>query len=328
MQTKTAVMVLGVPRSGTSALARLIPVLGIELGDEMVPPSHNNPRGFFEDTAVQRINVKLLELAGRHLEWPGFDRTKVQFAPDYKRLRYEAAALLRQRFANLDFWAFKDPRATRLLFFWQSVFAEISCADVYIYALRHPAKVATSLCASSGLKPLVGLALWLECTLSAVQETLQKPAVFVSYDNLLADPRGQMLRIAREFNWESRVLEREMHFYEKKFIDRSLEHATEISNDLIQAPIILPLAFDIYKLLQNRAARNGAPSDFNAAWNALYSRYQTEYPAFLAAHPWMNDENAIFAPKTQRLYQRLAYHGTGEFSRLGRRFAEKLIHGE
>ncbi len=327
MQNNTSVMVLGAPRSGTSAITRLLPILGIGLGDDMVPPNPNNPRGFFEDTAVQWINTRLLETAGRHIEWPGFDRKKAESARDFSRLRQEAGALLRQRLANMDLWAFKDPRATRLVWFWQSLFSQNSCRDVYIYALRDPAKVATSLCASSGLRPLAGLALWLECTVSAIQDTLERPGVVISYENLLTNPRRQLQRIAHAFHWESRVLEKEMQFYENKFIDPSLEHATRVSEDLIQAPILLPLAFDVYNLLLGRAIDDAISTDFTAAWNRLYSRYRTEFPAFLAVHPWMQDEKAIFAPRTQRLYQRLQYHGAGELTRLGRRFADKLIRG-
>lgn len=40
----TVVVVLGTPRSGPSALTRMLPVFGIQLGDDWVRPNLNNPR--------------------------------------------------------------------------------------------------------------------------------------------------------------------------------------------------------------------------------------------------------------------------------------------
>ena len=90
MEKKVAFVVLGSPRSGTSALTRLLPVFGIDLGDEMVPPNANNPRGFWEDTAIQHINTKLLKLADRHLGWPGFSRSRVESSAEYGRIHRDA----------------------------------------------------------------------------------------------------------------------------------------------------------------------------------------------------------------------------------------------
>ena len=46
------VLVLGMHRSGTSALARGLRVLGIALGDDLLPAHPCNPKGFFEDAGL------------------------------------------------------------------------------------------------------------------------------------------------------------------------------------------------------------------------------------------------------------------------------------
>ncbi|NNM89210.1 MAG: hypothetical protein HKL95_11925, partial [Phycisphaerae bacterium] len=145
LEKRTVVVVLGTPRSGTSAITRMLPVFGIRLGDDLVSPNLNNPVGFWEDVPTQRINAKLLALAGRHLGWPVFRREPVESAAEYAELLQEARRLLRGKLADDSVWAFKDPRANRLLFFWQRLFADLSCQDRYILALRNPASVARSL---------------------------------------------------------------------------------------------------------------------------------------------------------------------------------------
>ena len=324
MENKVAFVVLGSPRSGTSALTRLLPVFGIDLGDEMVHPNANNPRGFWEDTAIGHINTNLLKLADRHLGWPGLSRARIESSAEYGRILREAKNLLSRRFATRDIWALKDPRMNRLLFFWQRLFAEIPCQANYLLALRHPAAVADSLCASSGLKHLTGLVLWLECTVRAVQDTLGCPNLTVGYENLLTDPRKQLQRIAGTFHLESHLMEREMHFYENHFLDHSLAHATNAQGNPHRVSHDFPLIADVYELLRDRSCDAIGEADFRNQWSALYARYEIEFPAFLAANPWLQTEDDISAPLIQRIFKRVSFHGAGEFQRLGQRLVEKL----
>ena len=49
-KNKHAYIVLGMARSGTSAIARGLKALGIDLGQQLTPANHTwNPKGFFED---------------------------------------------------------------------------------------------------------------------------------------------------------------------------------------------------------------------------------------------------------------------------------------
>ena len=54
--------ILGMHRSGTSALAGVLHHLGVELGKDLMPPGKDdNPKGFFENNKVYSINETLLE---------------------------------------------------------------------------------------------------------------------------------------------------------------------------------------------------------------------------------------------------------------------------
>ena len=54
------VLVLGSGRSGTSLLAGALARAGYHVGADLVPASHANPTGFFEDREVNAINESLL----------------------------------------------------------------------------------------------------------------------------------------------------------------------------------------------------------------------------------------------------------------------------
>lgn len=57
-------MILGVPRSGTSLAASLFRDAGYFMGNKPLPPSESNPKGYFEDEAVNQLNNQLLRQLG------------------------------------------------------------------------------------------------------------------------------------------------------------------------------------------------------------------------------------------------------------------------
>ena len=65
------VTILGVGRSGTSAIARAMQAVGIELGDNLRPGSGKNPTGFFEDNDILKISKRLKRALGvREIKCP------------------------------------------------------------------------------------------------------------------------------------------------------------------------------------------------------------------------------------------------------------------
>ena len=62
---KRVAVVLGMHRSGTSAVARALKAVGVSLGDTLIPPSIGvNDRGFWEDAEINALNIELLEALG------------------------------------------------------------------------------------------------------------------------------------------------------------------------------------------------------------------------------------------------------------------------
>ena len=58
---KRCFFILGMHRSGTSALARVINLCGVDLGNKLMPPAENsNKKGFWEHFDINTANEKLL----------------------------------------------------------------------------------------------------------------------------------------------------------------------------------------------------------------------------------------------------------------------------
>ena len=67
MRSSRAVLVLGMHRSGTSALARGLQMLGVYLGNNFLSPQPDNPTGYWEDKNICELNERLLTAFG--LKW-------------------------------------------------------------------------------------------------------------------------------------------------------------------------------------------------------------------------------------------------------------------
>ena len=109
---KNVYVVIGMARSGTSAIARGLKALGVDLGDHLIPPDQAwNAKGFFEDTDIV-YNVNRGVLAALNHAWTNtrdaYQRNKNN--PAVNEIKKTAAHLLRQRIANVNHWGFKDPR--------------------------------------------------------------------------------------------------------------------------------------------------------------------------------------------------------------------------
>lgn len=61
---QTCILLLGMHRSGTSALAGTLHQLGIYLGSDLMKPGQYNKKGYFENNLIFRFNEQLLHKVG------------------------------------------------------------------------------------------------------------------------------------------------------------------------------------------------------------------------------------------------------------------------
>lgn len=193
-----AIVVLGMHRSGTSALTRLVNLLGVELGPRLMKAKEgNNETGFWEHQAVVDAHEDLLAQLG--MAWddvralpPGYERR-----PDIADFAGRLETIVREDFADAPLWAVKDPRMCRTLALWGPVLERAGAEPLYLLLLRNPLEIARSLKRRDGLSEGQGLLLWLRHMLEAERATRGAARVFVRYDDLLADWRATVGAIGK-----------------------------------------------------------------------------------------------------------------------------------
>ncbi|MEI8318081.1 MAG: glycosyltransferase [Planctomycetia bacterium] len=195
---RRAILVLGMHRSGTSALTRIIGHLGATLPLDPMPETADNPGGYWESRSIARFNNRLLESAGTR--WNDDAPLPAAWFADPARAadREEGGALVDAAFGAAQLLAFKDPRLCRLLPFWKEVLADRGIEPCAVIALRDPAEVARSLQArlddpafrpAAVAAPERGLLLWLRYVLDAEARSRDMPRAVIDYPSLIADWR-------------------------------------------------------------------------------------------------------------------------------------------
>jgi len=228
-----AIVVIGMHRSGTSAVARGLAALGVDLGDDFLDAQPENPTGYWEDRGIVELNERVLR--SLRLNWD--DSAPIDPARfsgwRMRRLRREAVRYLRRRFGSRPLWGFKDPRTIRLLPFWLRALHDSRVEDSYLLVIRNPASVAASLHARQEMSVETAQRLWLSYVLPFLDRLEVKPLVVVDYDLLMADPRGQLQRIATKLNVPA-PRGPEVDSFVNDFLDVKLRH-TVFSPDEIDA---------------------------------------------------------------------------------------------
>jgi glycosyltransferase involved in cell wall biosynthesis len=144
-ERSTALVITGMHRSATSLAASAFELMGVEIGRDLVPPDRRNPKGYFEDIDFLELQRRILRECspvddGGHVDWGWTPSERLDLGPVGK-FREEARRLADSRAARFRYWAWKDPRTTLLLDFWDGILDDAR----YLLLYRFPWEVADSM---------------------------------------------------------------------------------------------------------------------------------------------------------------------------------------
>ena len=183
----SAILVLGMHRSGTSAVARVLNLMGayVGAGEDLMPPhSRDNPTGYWERRELVIEHDNFLAATGH-----GWDRVADFDAASIDAdVREPLARRVRQVIANQAShgtpWLVKDPRLCLLLPIWLDAAPRAAC----VLVVRDPREIAASMRESHRgvYTSHFLLALWEKYLRTALRALSGKRVLFVSYAKFLA----------------------------------------------------------------------------------------------------------------------------------------------
>ncbi|MDR6628010.1 hypothetical protein, partial [Caulobacter segnis] len=192
---RQALVVAGMHRSGTSAMARLLSLVGGALPERVMDPGPDNPLGYWEPWEMVALDDAILRSIGSRWDnvFAVTDNDRAFALRD--QFLDKAKAFLNLNFGDQDLMVMKDPRSSILTRFWRQALDEIAVDPVYVIMVRHPFEVAESLKARNGTSRETALMLWTSYMLAVERDTRDAPRIFVDYGDLLNDWRGVLDRV-------------------------------------------------------------------------------------------------------------------------------------
>ena len=227
---RKVLIVLGMHRSGTSALTGVLQNQGIKTGITVNGKGAENMKGFFENTKIQKLNKKIFKDC--KVKWDSY--TKV-LKPKKKFLE-QGKKIIELEFKNSNLFVIKDPRICLLIPFWGKVFEQLDIEVKIINIIRNPLEVAESLKKRNGFLKEKSLMLWLYYVLEAEYHSRKFHRILITFNELINNHAKVLNRIFKKFNLN-------IQYANNEFLDKNLKHhnfkignnlACEVYNQLLQ----------------------------------------------------------------------------------------------
>ena len=305
------VVLLGMHRSGTSLTASILEALGVDFGSDFIPANENNPKGYFENAAITRAQVRFNRLVNRRpftaaglVDYPqGFEQSRqaLEFVDELEML------VRKELECASGIWGYKDPHTIKLLPLWKTVFERLGVTPVYVLAVRHPSEVAASAAARDHIKADQGELLWLDQNVAALHHTGFDIPVVTDYAAWFADPLPQARRLMEVLGLVSQDDDAGLLAVLQDRIDSSL-HRQKHSGSAQ-----LPFAGELYQQLL--AVSAGA--DPRQATESLVNRYRSAKHLFAPAWTLLETEYQRRLAKEQEI-ELLRHEKDAELGRMKR----------
>jgi hypothetical protein len=179
------IVILGMHRSGTSALAGLLHEMGAYFGSNEISIGANeqNPNGFWERRDVRDINDDVLHSI--NCDWNCVNNFNIDKLSQETIKNFNTRAkLIIDELNDHKPWLLKEPRFCLLFSLWERLLEDSVCIHIY----RNPLEIAKSLQARDGTPLNVGIAMWEKYTVEALYASRNQLNLFVSHEKLITQP--------------------------------------------------------------------------------------------------------------------------------------------
>lgn len=230
------IIILGMHRSGTSMVTRLINMLGAYVGPERMMLEYrvkklmsSNAKGHWERGDVLDINEAIFREHNTRWDKPvplPSSAQSLENAYGHITLSEATRQAIKLCLYGMDGhrpWVMKDPRLCLTLPYWLPHME----MPLVIFVTRNPAQIALSLNTRNGIAPDTAMALWEYYIASALNASLHIPRLFVDYQDVLERPQ---ISLEGTFRWLAsqgvRKLDMPGHKEISAFVDPNLHQAT------------------------------------------------------------------------------------------------------
>ena len=195
MEKRNGLLILGMHRSGTSALTRVLSLLGYELPKNVTGSSEGNERGHWESALIAEVNDEIFQEQG--IVWFSWSLIELERLNSKRKVQIieDFSDKISIEFPKAVDFVLKDPRACRTASFILKAFNNNNITPKIIIPIRNPLEVADSLNARDNISKEQSAMIWLRYTLDAEFSSRGHSRVFTFFDELLKAPEDTLKHI-------------------------------------------------------------------------------------------------------------------------------------
>lgn len=252
---RTVFFILGMHRSGTSALGGVLDILEIKAGSELLPANDTNPKGYFENEKIYWHNENILKHCGSCWSDSIFDINRIDKG-QFKEFVAQGIEVLQEEFNDYNKFMIKDPRICMLFPIWEEACKQLGLNIKIILPHRNPMEVAESLKSRNHFSVEQGLILWLQHFFLAEKYSRNYPRIFLPYSLLINDAETYSKQLCEFTNSK---IEKGIKNKIDGFIDKGLKHINlSFENNSENMPSFL---LEVISLLKNDNLTNETKMD-------------------------------------------------------------------
>lgn len=316
-----ALVIMGMHRSGTSALAGLLNQLGVEMGSCLMPAQEGvNEKGFWEQEKIVSVHDRLLQYYGLSWDDPRHLPRDWWLEEFPQHCLEEICRIIADDMEDNSLWAIKDPRMCRLMPLWHQVFSRLNIEPLFLCIVRNPLEVAASLYARDRIPKDLALLLWVQHNLEALDGTVGYKRRFVGYKQLLAQGEGLLRGILKDYSIDLNP-SRSVFDKEDQFLSAKLRHHN-ISDDELESDTSIP---GIVRILFSKliAVAEAGTDLMSNDWQAIKSQYVDSAQLL---KPWLDLSKKLQEDIARKNVEFEHLHRENELVTQGLREAEKTIN--
>ncbi len=255
---QTCIMILGMHRSGTSALAGTLSLLDVYVGSDLMKADSLNEKGYFENNFLYKENEKILSLMKSSWDDLFINDEKIKIVEN----NFDLKDTIKNEFNYANYFIIKDPRLVYVFPLYEKVFKTLDIDLKVVIPIRDPLEVALSLKKRNHFSLEKGMLLWAYYVLLAEKYSRTCNRIFLEYKKLLEDPLACLSRLQEELSITFPKNPEDFKEEVVGFLDPSLKHHTlSLHNCSTHVPAIIKKIFD---------AATHPEGDSQATFDALY----------------------------------------------------------
>lgn len=274
------IFILGVGRSGTSAVTRILSLCGAALPNRLLRPGPGNPTGYWEPQSALKYNDQFMQVIGSSYHDPTF--RILEASPDADKARLTLEKNIGGFMENLpaaDVVVIKDPRISGLMESWERASRKLGHTVKIVHVFRNPTDVSSSLSRRYEMPVEHSLALWLKYNLLPERMTRHLPRVFISYQEVMSNWRRVVQRCNRSLGLKL-SFDGKISSQVDGFLAEELQHHHVSEGRIVGDPTPGKWITRTYSALQQAAALGEADvGDFDR----IYEEYAGAMVFFAAA---------------------------------------------